>query len=130
MNSSLFERANAVLPFTPATDFSAKRGFLVTLAGDVATLSASATAPAAGVILDGTVTTQQSAIGILGALAGTVKLKCGGVITKGDAVIQNNDGTIVTDSGAGARVKVGIALEDGAADELIEVAPITPQVLS
>lgn len=130
MNQSLFVRANAVLPFTPATDFSEKKGFLVTLAGDVATLSASASVPAEGVILDGTVAAQQSAIGILGTLPGTVRLKCHAAITKGDAVCQHTDGTIVTDPAAGARVKVGIACEDGAADELIEVATFTPQVLA
>jgi hypothetical protein len=127
---SKFARENAVVPFTPAADQSEKRGYLVALAGDTATLSASATVPAKGVILDGEDTDGQSSIGILGTINGTVRMKSSGVITKGDFVAQHTDGRIKTDPAAGARVIVGVALESGVEDELIEVAPITPQTLA
>lgn len=130
MNSALFARSNAVLPFTPSADHTAKEGYLVALADDTATISASATVPAKGVILDGADTDGKSAIGILGALSGTVRLKTSGVIAKGARVQQAADGTVVTDSGPGnARVVVGIALEAAAAGDLIEVATLAPMIL-
>lgn len=117
-------------PFTPATDFTDKAGCLVTVAGDVATLSASATVPAEGIILEGAAATGQASIGILGASLPPVFMKAGGAIVKGAAVIQGADERVVTDSGAGARVKVGIAMQDAAANELFEVAPMAPQILA
>lgn len=130
MGSSQFARLTAVLPFTPAADYTDKKGYLVDLAADVATISGSATVPAKGIILEGDNTDGQVSVGILGAGLPPVFMVAGGAITKGDAVIQNNDGTVVTDTGSGARVKVGIAVEDAAEDEVFEVAPITPQVLA
>lgn len=119
-----------MLPFTPAADQSEKKGYLVTLAGETATVSASATVPAKGVILNGEDVDGQSSVGILGTINGTVLMKSSGVITKGDFVAQNNDGRIKTDPAAGARVLVGVALESAVENDLIEVAPITPQVLA
>lgn len=130
MNSSLFARAVAVLGFTPSADHTGKGGYLVGLAGDVATISASATVPAEGVILDGNDVDAESSIGILGTLAGTVRLKTSGAIAKGARVMQAADGTIVTDAGPGtARVVVGIALEAADAGDLIEVATFAPMIL-
>lgn len=127
---SLFCRSNAVIPLTPNETHVAKEGYLVTIAGDVASLSASATTVARGVILEGQATTGQSSVGILGALAGTVRLKASGAITKGDRVQQHTDGSVVTDAGTGARVVVGVALETGVSGDLIEVATFTPVTLS
>jgi len=107
-----------------------KEGYLVNLAGETATISSSATVVAKGVILEGALTTAKSSIGILGALAGPVRLKASGVIAKGAAVQQAADGTILTDATTGARVLVGIALEAAVADQLIEVATFTPTTLS
>ena len=129
--SSRFKRENAVISFAPAADYSEKKGYLVDLAGDDATISASAAVPAKGVILDGGIDADSEvSVGILGTINGTVLMKSGGVIAKGAAVIQGADGRILTDSGAGARVKVGVALEAAVENDLIEVAPITPQVLA
>lgn len=122
---SKFARDSAVYPFTPSADHTEKQGYLVNLAGDVATISASATVPAEGVILDGEGVTGQDSIGILGAIP-PARLKAHDAITKGDRVAQHTDGTVVTDPAAGARVIVGIAMEDAAADELFEVALFTP----
>lgn len=124
-------RDNAVIPFTPAADYSAAKGKLVDLAGEVATLSASATVIAKGVIVEPNDTAagyaaEKVAVAILGACAGTVSMRCSGVIAKGAAVQQAADGTIVTE-GAGARVVVGIALEAGAVGENIDVAAFTPR---
>ena len=45
-------RDDGIIALTPAADYTAKKGYLVTMAGDVATLSASATTPAVGVIVE------------------------------------------------------------------------------
>ena len=132
--SSLFTRTSAVIPALGATDLTGKEGYTVTLSvvssNLTATLSASATAPSTGVILDGAVAAKNSGIGILGALSGTVRLKTSGAINAGARVQQAADGTIVTDAGTGARVVIGVALETAASGDLIEVATFTPLTLS
>jgi hypothetical protein len=130
MGSSVFARGSAVVPFTPATDMTDKKGSLVTIAGETATLSASATVPAEGVILEGADTDGQVSVGILGAGIPPVFLKAGGAITKGAALVQDSDDAVIVDPGSGGRVKIGIALEAAAEDELFEAAVFTPQVLS
>lgn len=124
---------SAIVSFTPAADYKAKAGYLVNLAGETATISTSATAPAKGVIVDGNETTagyatEKVSVAILGGEPGAVYMRAGGAITKGDLVIQHSDGTVLTDSGSGARVGVGIALEDGVAGENIAVVAITPRI--
>lgn len=126
-------RDDAVIALTPAADYTAKKGYLVDIASETATVSTSATTPAKGVILDTHETaagyaTEKISVGILGAVKGTVPMRCGGTITKGTLVCQHTDGTIITDAGSGARTAVGIALESGVAGENIEVAPITPRI--
>lgn len=130
MGSALFCRENAVLPFLGATDLTDKEGYLVTLAGETATLSASATVRAPGIILEGRPAAKKSSIGILGTIPGTVRMKTSGDITKGAFVQQAADGTVVTDAAAGARTIVGVALETGVSGDKIEVAPCTPLSLT
>ena len=125
-------RDDGILPQTPAADYSAKKGYLVNLAGGTATISSSATTPAKGVILEGNDTAtgyanEKVAIAILGNVCGSVPMRASGVITAGDAVQQAADGTVVTDAGNGNnRVIVGIAAESGVIGENIEVFPIGP----
>ncbi len=130
MNSALYARAAAIIELTGATDLSEKRGYLVTFSGDTATLSASATVPATGVVLEGRRITYQTIVAILGAGHGSVLLKASGAITKGARIQQAADGTVVTDAGSGARVVVGVALETAASGDLFEAAIITPLTLS
>lgn len=124
---SLLARETPVFPMTPAADYSAKKGYVVTFAADVATLNASATVVAAGVILDGEDTDGKCSVITLGAGA-SVKMKTGGAITQGALVAQHTDGTVVTDPTTGARVLVGRAMETAASGELIEVAMLGPIV--
>ena len=128
--SALYARGNAIIPLTPNETHVDKEGYLVTFSGTTASLSASATVVATGVILEGQATTGKSSIGILGALAGTVRLKASGTITAGARVQQSTDGSIVTDAASGARVVVGVALESGVSGDLIEVATFTPTTLA
>lgn len=136
MSSPYLARGAAIVPAFGATDLSAKKGYLVTLGLSsgvkTATLSASATVPATGVVVDGSATSAESSIGILGSsIGGTVFMKTSGAIVYGARVQQAADGTIVTDAGTGARVVVGVAVESTVASgDLIEVAAFTPQVLS
>jgi hypothetical protein len=129
---SLKCRIDGVISLTPAADYTAKLGYLVTHDGTTATLSASATTRANGVILEPNRTAagyaaEKVTVGLLGAMAGTVRMCAGGVIAAGAWVQQDSDGQVLTDAAAGARVIVGQALEAAtAAGDLIEVAPCSP----
>ena len=129
MGSALLSRENAIVPIT-GVNYTAKEGYLVKAAAGVHAVNDSKTVPAIGVILDGAVAAKDSALGILGALSGPVRLKAGGAIKQFDRLEQKNDGTVVTDEGAGtARVVVGVALEDAAAGDLFEAATLGPVIL-
>lgn len=122
------KRDNAIIPLTPAADYTTKRGYLVTFSGETATVSSSATTIAAGVIVEPNDTSagyasEKVGVAILGAFKGTVPMRLSGTVTKGALVIQSTDGTVVTDAGSGQRVVVGRALESGVTGENIEVAP-------
>lgn len=123
---------NAIISQTPSATHVDKEGYLVTMASGTATISSSATVPATGVILEGNDTDGKSSIGILGALAGLVRLKTSGAITEGARVQQAADGTVVTDAGTGARVVVGVCVESGgaASGDLTLVATHAPLTLS
>lgn len=134
MSSALYSRGNAIIPAYGATTLVDKEGYTVTLGVSssnlTATLSASASVPSTGVVLEGNAAAGLSSIGILGALAGPVRLKTSGAIVAGARVQQAADGTIVTDAGSGARVVIGVALETAASGDLIEVATHAPLTLS
>jgi hypothetical protein len=127
--SALKARDNAFV-VVDGVDYTDKEGYLVKSAAGVHAVNDSATAPAIGVLVEGNAAAKNSTIGILGAIEGSVRMKAGGAIAKFDRVQQKNDGTVITDAGAGnARVVVGVALEAAAAGDLFEVAPIAPMIL-
>lgn len=134
MSSALFARQAALVAATPAADQRDKEGYLVNLTSVsgvlTSTVSSSATVVAEGVILEGQNTAGKSTIGIHGALSGTVRVKLSGTVSAGDKLQQAADGTLVTDAASGARVVVGVALEDGVSGDLIEAALFTPLTLS
>lgn len=129
-------REDGIISLTPAADYTAKRGYLVTHNGATATVSSSATTRAQGVILDGNRTaagyaSEKVTVALLGAIHGTIAMCAGAAIAAGAWVQQDSDGQVVTDAGSGSRVIVGQALEAAAADgDLIEVAPCSPTPLS
>jgi hypothetical protein len=127
--SALYTRESAIVAVT-GVDFSTNEGYLLKNTAGVLAVNDSASVPAVAVVLEGNVAAKDSAIGILGALSGTVRLKTSGAITKFDLVQQAADGTIVTDAGTGSRVIVGRALEAAASGDLIEVATLTPRLAS
>jgi hypothetical protein len=125
--STLYSRGNAIVPFTPSASHLDKEGYLVDLAGDIATISSSASVPAKGVILEGKDVTGVSSIGILGGIAAPVRLRAGGTIAKGAEVQQNTDGTVITDAGNGnARLIVAVALEAAVAGQLFDAVTHKP----
>jgi len=126
--SSLLARGNAIIPIT-GNDLTDKEGYLLKESSGNLVLNDSATAPARAVCLEGNTAAKNSSAIIIGS-GQVVRLKAGGAITKFNQVTQKNDGTVIADAGSGARVAVGIALETGVTDALIEVALQTPTVLS
>ena len=138
-DSTLQAKGNAIYPET-ATDLSAAIGKLITFTAGVPAVSASATVPATGIVLDarkrtvGTLTTYDNALGILGALPGPVRAILSAAtapVSFGDKLQQAADGTLTKDLGNGnARVTVAICsdLNGGGAGDLCEVSFITPVI--
>lgn len=138
-DSTLQAKGNAIYPET-ATDLSASIGKLVTFTAGVPAVSASATVPAVGIILDarkrtvGSNTTYDNAIGIIGALPGPVRAQISATsaaLSFGDKLQQAADGTLTKDLGAGnARVTVAILtdLNGAVAGDYAEVTFITPVI--
>jgi hypothetical protein len=134
MSSALAARGNAILPIT-GVDLSAALGKLVTFAGGVPAVSASATVPAVGIVLDGEIATKESSIGFLGCSIPPVRALISAAanpLEQGDTVQQAADGTLTNDAGAGARVVVGVLTDpNGAvAGDFAEVSFFTPQIRS
>jgi len=128
--SSLKRKADGIEFFIPAGDYTGKDGYGVTLAGDVATLRASAPVPLDGVIREGGTVAQGISVAILGAVNGAVDFKISGVVARGAKLTQSNDGTVITDAGAGGRVQVAVANQGGVAADLIAAFPRTPLILA
>lgn len=138
-DSTLQAKGNAIYPEI-ATDLSASIGKLVTFTAGVPAVSASATVPAVGIILDarkrttGSNTTYDNAIGIIGALPGPVRAQISATsaaLSFGDKLQQAADGTLTKDLGAGnARVTVAILtdLNGAVAGDYAEVTFITPVI--
>jgi hydrogenase maturation factor HypE len=140
MSSALLARGNAIFPDT-GVDLSAAVGKLVTFSAGVPAVSASATVPATGIVLDASTrtvtgnTVYENSIGILGALPGPVYAKISGSATAigfGDTLQQAADGTLTNDAGTGARVVVGVCADkNGAvAGDMCTVAFFSPQIRS
>lgn len=142
-DSSLQAKGNAIYAET-ATDLSASIGKLVTFAAAVPAVSASATVPATGIILDarkrsavnGTgATYYDNAIGILGLLPGPVRgiISAGSAaLAFGDRLMQAADGTLTKEVTGNPRVVVGIMtdLNGAVAGDECEVSLFTPQYLT
>lgn len=106
-----------------ATDLSAAIGKTVTFAAGVPSVSASATVPVTGIVLDarkrvvGSTTTYDNSILLLGA-GDVVFAKISATATAikiGDELQQAADGTLTNDAGSGARVIVGICADQNGA---------------
>ena len=107
----------------PNTDLSGKEGYIAEYNGG---LQVSGGTNALGIITEGGET--ESDIAVLGTYGGTVRAKASGTVTVGQKVMVDTAGKIKNLSGSGT--VVGVALESGVADELVEIAPMQPVVVS
>lgn len=107
----------------PNTDLTGKEGYIAEYNGG---LQVSGGTNALGVITEGGKT--ESDIAVLGTYSGTVRAKASGTVTVGQKVMVDTAGKIKNLSGSGT--VVGVALESGVADELVEIAPMQPVVVS
>ena len=57
-------------------------------------------------------------------------MKAGAAIQVGQKLAVNTDGTVKPAPASGTMTIVGVALQDGAKDELVEVAPYQPNTLT
>lgn len=123
--SAAKSKIDGIEHFTPAADYTGKEGYGVTLAGNIATLGASASVQHEAIILVGGTVAQGVTVAILGNINGAIPFKISGGVTRGDKLQQAADGTYVIDAGAGnARVVGGIANQTGIANDLIDAFPL------
>lgn len=106
----------------PDTDLTGKEGYIAEYNGG---LQVSGGTNALGVITEGG--KEESDIAVLGAYPGTLRAKASGAVTVGQKVMVDAAGKIKNLSGSGT--VVGVALESGVADELVEIAPLTPHTV-
>ena len=115
MSSSLFAKGNPIYVDT-TLDLSASVGKLVTFAAGNPVVSASATVPASGIVLDartrtvGSVTTYDNSIGMLASLPSPVRVQLSATsaaLVFGDRLMQAADGTVTKEVTGQARVIVG-----------------------
>jgi hypothetical protein len=133
---SKLTRENAILPFPPNSDLTGKEGHIVSIqtngnVGAVALYSVSGGLPPFGVVLLGSNAGEKTSVAISsGGLAGTIKVKLSAPVKAGEELQIDETGTVSPDSGSGNRIIVGLALEAGVADELIEAVLFRPVALT
>lgn len=125
---SKFAREYAVESLVAAADHSGSKGHFVELSSGQAAIVNAATDVPYGIILVGETAGKADSIGVLGGNLGPVPVKAGGAISKGDFLELTANGDVVPDSGSGARVIVGRAMEDAADDERFEAVVFNPVV--
>lgn len=116
------EKALVRLANKASTDLSGKEGFIAEYDSG---LKLSGGTNALGVITEGGAT--ESDVAILGTFDGVLRGKAAGTIAVGDKLKVDSNGKLAAYT-SGAGTVVGIALQAGAADELVEFAPMAPEV--
>lgn len=139
MSNSLLAQGSAIFSET-VTDLSAAIGKLVTFTAGVPAVSASATIPAVGLVLDsrkrtvGATTNIENSIALIGCVPGAMRAIISATATPikfGDTLQQAADGTLTNDAGSGTgRVVVGVCadLNGAVAGDECAVAFFTPQI--
>ena len=109
-----------------STDLSGKEGFIAEYDSG---LKLSGGTNALGVITEGG--DAESDIAVLGSFGGILRGKASGTIAVGDKLVVDSDAKVkALPATAGTYTVVGIATQTGVADELVEFAPIAPQVVT
>lgn len=115
------EKALVRLANKASTDLSGKEGFIAEYDSG---LKLSGGTNALGVITEGGAT--ESDVAILGTFDGVLRGKAAGTIAVGDKLKVDSNGKLAAYT-SGAGTVVGVALQAGAADELVEFAPMAPE---
>ena len=109
-----------------STDLSGKEGFIAEYDSG---LKLSGGTNALGLITEGGAA--ESDIAVLGSFGGILRGKASGTIAVGDKLVVDSDAKVkALPATAGTYTVVGIATQAGVADELVEFAPIAPQVVT
>lgn len=116
------EKALVRLANKASTDLSGKEGFIAEYDSG---LKLSGGTNAFGVITEGGAT--ESDVAILGTFDGVLRGKAAGTIAVGDKLKVDSNGKLAAYT-SGAGTVVGVALQAGVADELVEFAPMAPEV--
>ena len=116
------EKALVRLANKASTDLSGKEGFIAEYDSG---LKLSGGTNALGVITEGGAT--ESDVAILGTFDGVLRGKAAGTIAVGDKLKVDSNGKLAAYT-SGAGTVVGVALQACVADELVEFAPMAPEV--
>lgn len=120
------EKALVRLANKAGTDLTGKDGFVVEHDGG---LKVSDGVNALGIVTEGGA--KESDVAILGAFGGVLRAKAAGDVAVGSKVVLDATGKVkALPSTSGTYVAVGVALESGSADELVEIAPLQPQTVT
>lgn len=132
MASTIKQKDDGIDIFIPASDFTSKEGYGVTISGGTATQSASATVVVHGIIVVGGTVAEKATIAIPGACSGSVDFKLSGTVTRGDRLIQAADGTFVAIVGTGSsgNVIVGISNKAGVSGDLCPGFLLSPRIVA
>jgi len=105
-----------------STDLTGKEGYIAEYDSG---LKLSGGTNAFGVVTEGGV--DASDVAVLGTFGGIVRGKASGTIAVGDKLVVDSAGKVkALPATAGTYTVVGVAVQDGAADELVEFAPWQP----
>ena len=105
-----------------STDLTGKEGYVAEYDSGI---KLSGGTNALGIIVEGGV--NSSDVAILGTFGGIVRAKASGTIAVGDKVVVDSAAKVkALPASAGTYTVVGVALQAGAADELVEIAPMQP----
>lgn len=116
------EKAIVRLANKASTDLSGKEGYIAEYDSGV---KLSGGTNALGVITEGGA--ENSDIAVLGAVGAILRGKASGTIAVGDKLVVDSSGKVKPlPTTAGTYTVVGVALQAGAADELVEFAPLAP----
>ena len=116
------EKALVRLANKASTDLSGKEGYIAEYDSGV---KLSGGTNALGVITEGGAAS--SDVAILGTFDGVLRGKASGTIAVGNKLVVDSDAKVkALPATAGTYTVVGIALQAGVADELVEFAPLAP----
>ena len=116
------EKALVRLANKASTDLTGKEGYVAEYDSG---LKLSGGTNALGIITEGG--GAASDVAILGTFDGVVRAKASGTVAVGEKVVVDSAGKVkALPATAGTYTVVGVALQAGAADELVEIAPWQP----